>query len=298
MPKRFMKEASTEDIKSIIDQCYGLGVIYFIITGGEPLLRKDLFEVLKHAKNKGLITQMNSNGFLLKDNVKKLKGLVDLLSISIDYPISSKHDELRGVKGAFNKAIEGIKAAKKIGIKVDIHATATKDSIYYIEDLALLSKKLDCILDISIVEPSPIDDYDTAEVKAFDKKELFAKTILNLKKRFNNIGTIKSYYKFHQKGGWGYKGIWCKIPKRYINIRPNGSIAFPCAFQWKKGFERPVDNNLKKLWYSKEFMYTRKKFNKCKDCTFMCAVLTSAAFTPRTFFEFLFKSIKYYKNSF
>ena len=80
-------------------------------SGGEPLSRKDFFEVARHAVDRGLYVSVATNGTLLtKENVQKLKqARVNYVDISIDGATAKTHDEFRGVPGAFDKAVTGLK---------------------------------------------------------------------------------------------------------------------------------------------------------------------------------------------
>ncbi len=115
------KELSTEEWKDIIRQCIELGVIVIIFTGGEPLQRKDICEIIKFVDKKKVIPLIFTNGFFLKDKIKELKksGL-NRIFISIDYADSNLHDNHRQMKGAYKKAIKAVKIAKKEGMLVGI----------------------------------------------------------------------------------------------------------------------------------------------------------------------------------
>jgi MoaA/NifB/PqqE/SkfB family radical SAM enzyme len=125
------KELCLEEIKSVLDQSKRLGVLQVIFTGGEPLLREDLEELVKHAHKAGLITRINSNGLLLdKERVLSLKkaGLTQL-HVSIDDADRESHDQLRGLPGIQVAAIEGIKNLRRAGILCQIITCAYRKSV-------------------------------------------------------------------------------------------------------------------------------------------------------------------------
>ena len=98
-----LEELDTEQFKSVIDQSVDLGVLQVNLSAGEPLLREDIEELVKHAHDAGLITRVNTNGLLLdRERVFGLKeaGLAQC-GISIDDADARVHDALRGVPGAF-----------------------------------------------------------------------------------------------------------------------------------------------------------------------------------------------------
>ena len=116
-----------------MDQAKELGVVHVVFTGGEPLLREDIVELVAYAHKVGLISRLSTNGILLtRDMVARLKraGLTQC-GVSIDDPDPGTHDRLRGVPGTFVKAIEGIRHLHEFNLNCRIltyasHRTVTK----------------------------------------------------------------------------------------------------------------------------------------------------------------------------
>jgi len=110
---RGLNELTAEEIKKFIGQISSFKpAIYF--NGGEPTLRKDLFELMNYAKKKGLVTVLTTNGsFLTPEAIHQiLDSRLDFFSISLDGP-AEYHDEKRGVPGTFLKATTGLKTLIK-----------------------------------------------------------------------------------------------------------------------------------------------------------------------------------------
>ncbi len=105
------EELTTQQAKDVVDQIADAGVTALAFSGGEPLTRSDFFEVARYAADRGLYISVATNGTLLtKENVQKLKqAKVNYLDISIDGACAKTHDEFRGVPGAFDKAVAGLK---------------------------------------------------------------------------------------------------------------------------------------------------------------------------------------------
>lgn len=120
-------ELSTEEAKSVIDDLSHFSVPVVLFSGGEPLVREDIFELLEYAKNKGLRTVLSTNGTLItKEIAKNLASLqVSYVGISLD-GIGEVNDVFRGKRGAFNDALRGILNCKKEGLKVGIRFTITR----------------------------------------------------------------------------------------------------------------------------------------------------------------------------
>lgn len=137
-------ELTTEQGKMLIDQIAEVSRPMLVLSGGEPLLRKDIFELIRYGTEKGLKMAMGSNGSLIDSNIaKKLKDAgIKTISISLDSTIPEKHDEFRGVKGSWQKAIDAIKVLRENGILVQVNTTLTQDNYNEIDDLMTLSEKL------------------------------------------------------------------------------------------------------------------------------------------------------------
>ena len=121
-------ELDTAEVKSLIDQGRRLGAAYVVFSGGEPLLRKDIAELVAYAHRKGLITRINTNGLLFTpENTARLRraGLTQA-GVSIDDPDPETHDRLRGLPDAFAKTLEGIRNLKANGILCQIQTYASR----------------------------------------------------------------------------------------------------------------------------------------------------------------------------
>jgi len=137
-------ELSTEECYKLIDQIVAVGNPILILTGGEPLMRQDIFEIADYAVKKGLRVVMAPNGTLVTEEIaKKIKDVgIQRISVSIDFPTDELHDKFRGVEGAFKGAVQAIKNAHKVGLEVQINATITKLNYKYLDDLLKLAEEL------------------------------------------------------------------------------------------------------------------------------------------------------------
>lgn len=123
-------ELSTIEAKALIDQSQNLGVSIIAFTGGEPLLRDDIYELISYVDKRKAIPILFTNGLLLsEENIEKLvnAGLYSLF-VSIDSPIPEEHDQLRGMAGLFESAILGIKRMQSKGGFVGISSYATRSA--------------------------------------------------------------------------------------------------------------------------------------------------------------------------
>jgi radical SAM protein with 4Fe4S-binding SPASM domain len=120
----YNEELSTDEIKKVIDDISKIKGCYFGATGGEPLLRRDILEVLSYAKSKGLRTSFASNGFLIdkKKAVDIKMAKVDSIQISLD-GLKETHNKIRNNQSSFSNVVRAIKNLQEI--KVPILSVAT-----------------------------------------------------------------------------------------------------------------------------------------------------------------------------
>jgi radical SAM protein with 4Fe4S-binding SPASM domain len=102
-------ELGTEEIKDTLDQLANLGCLQVVFTGGEPLVRKDFFEIAEYAKRKGFSITLYSNGFLIPGLINRLSRLpLRRVEISLYGATQSTHESITGVAGSFDKTLEAI----------------------------------------------------------------------------------------------------------------------------------------------------------------------------------------------
>jgi radical SAM protein with 4Fe4S-binding SPASM domain len=125
------KELGTKEALDVVDQLADFGVTALAFSGGEPLTRKDFLEVANHAVKRGLYVSVATNGTLLnKENVKKLKqAKINYVEVSIDGATAQTHDSFRGMPGAFDKAVAGLKNCIEADLCACIATTATKSNL-------------------------------------------------------------------------------------------------------------------------------------------------------------------------
>jgi len=140
-------ELNTDEGKRLIDQVadFGSPKPMLIITGGDPLMRNDLFELVDYAKSVGVPVSLApavSNN--LNDEVLKLikNSGVKTISISLDGARPETHDELRGVSGSFSQTIEVVKKAVEVGVNVQINTVVWRKSLEELPDVVALLQKL------------------------------------------------------------------------------------------------------------------------------------------------------------
>ena len=117
------------------------GVATIAFSGGEPLTRKDLFEIADFCKENEIITYLSSNGlYFTKSNIQKIINSFNYVGVSIDGD-EETHDYFRGLKGAFKETLKAVLLANEAGAKVGIRFTMTKDTIGSLEYIFNLVEK-------------------------------------------------------------------------------------------------------------------------------------------------------------
>jgi len=142
--KPWKDELTTEEAKRAIDIFDRAGVTIIAFSGGEPLVRPDIMELARYATDKGIYVAMATNGTLItKEKAKEMKEAgVQFVQISLDGIDAKTHDEFRGVKGAFDKTVQGIKNAVAEGFFVEISTTVTRYNYKQLPDIIQFGEDL------------------------------------------------------------------------------------------------------------------------------------------------------------
>jgi len=137
-------ELSTDEALRLVDDIAAFAQPTVILTGGEPLLRPDLFAIARRAAERGLRIVAATNGTLLDAEAARrlLDAGVRRISISLDGKDAASHDSLRGVAGAFEGALAGIAAAREAGLPFQLNTTVTTANADQLPDIYALALRL------------------------------------------------------------------------------------------------------------------------------------------------------------
>lgn len=153
----YENELTLDESKKIIDSLARQLPLLLILTGGEPLLRSDIFEIASYASSKKIVVVMATCGSLVtKEALENLKSCgVTKLSFSIDGFNAESHDEFRGQQGAFKEVVRAANLARGHVMPFQINTTLTKSNYQYIEKINDFSSELGADLhDIFIMIPT------------------------------------------------------------------------------------------------------------------------------------------------
>lgn len=142
--KEYEGELSTDEGKVLIDDLAKFGAPVILFSGGEPTMREDLLPLAHHAVSQGMRAVISTNGTRIDDELAgKLKDVgLSYVGVSLD-GLEETNDKFRGVKGAFEGALRGIKACQKVGIKVGLRFTINKRNAQDIPGIFDLLEKED-----------------------------------------------------------------------------------------------------------------------------------------------------------
>ena len=137
-------ELNTKEAKHFIDEIVEMGNPILILSGGEPLVRKDIYELAHYGTEKGLRVALATNGTLVNAEVaKKLhEAGIKRVSVSLDGATAESHDEFRCVPGAFDGSMKGIEALKNAGIGFQINTTITKRNVDEIPRILKMAEEI------------------------------------------------------------------------------------------------------------------------------------------------------------
>ncbi len=273
-------ELSFEECKKLIDQMAEVNPdACLILTGGEPLLREDIYDIASYADKKGFMVVMGTNGTLLNDTTvpKMLDAGIKGIGISLDSLHPEVHDKLRGLPGSWDKAIKGVEAAKKYNLDFQIQATVTKENFDEIPKMVDFSHKLGAtgfylfflvctgrgekMTDISPEQYEEILTYVYKVHGNYDGMMVRAKCAPHFKRIAYQLDQNSPLLK-------GYVG-GCRAGTNYCRISPEGEIT-ACPYM-PDSVGNVKENHFKELWSNSElFEQLRhpKYEGKCEYCEF------------------------------
>jgi radical SAM protein len=148
-PQRSLLELSTSEGESLIRQIRGLQAPVFVLTGGDPLKRPDIFHLVEYGTTLGVRVSLSPSAtpLLTRDALANLKaGGLARLAISLDGSTPGIHDRFRGVSGSYARVIQGIRWAHELGLPVQVNSTMSRHNVEDFDALAHLVESLGVVL--------------------------------------------------------------------------------------------------------------------------------------------------------
>lgn len=261
--------AKLEDFKSNLEQIRKLGIKFIDLTGGEPLLHREIHLMAEFAKGLNLQTSITTNALLYPKFAERLAGNVDLLHFSLDSPDEEEHNKIRKVN-CYNKVFESIKIAKSIGEFPDILFTVTNETYKKLPRMHEIAVENDLVLIVN-----PVFSY-------FGNPGLSNEAINYVEEYTEGESDIyinKGFLKLRKKGGNNIESPSCKAVTRVIVISPYNEIILPCYHFESERIK--IDKPIAEIRNSEKIKYFREmegRFDFCQGCTVNCYFEPSFAF--------------------
>lgn len=261
--------AKLEDFKSNVMQLAELGIKFIDLTGGEPLLHKDVAEMAKFAHDFKMQTSITSNGLLYHKFAEKLAENINLLHFSLDSPDEEEHNKIRGID-CYQSVLKSIEIAKSLGEFPDILFTVTNETYKKLPKMHEIADKNDLVLLVN-----PVFSY-------FGNPGLSDEAIDFIDKYCDgkiDIYLNKGFMKLRRDGGNDIKNPSCKAVSRVIVISPSNEIILPCYHysKYKILINKPI-KEFRESEKIKHFMKMEGRFDFCQGCTVNCYFEPSFAF--------------------
>jgi MoaA/NifB/PqqE/SkfB family radical SAM enzyme len=278
------RELTAEEIKKGMDNLKKLGIMELVLSGGDPLLRDDIGEIIDHA-SKLFVTTVYDNGSMAAKKIDLLKN-VDFVAISIDSLDEAKNDFIKAVPGAWKRANETVETLHKEGIRVSVTPTISQQNLYEIVDIT------NHYTGMGIPVWYCLYSYDTS----VDSKQLFrigkanddfvitdkqamvnlCNQLIEMKKKNKKI-LMTDQILLALRGLYEDKRTWkCQALNNFLVVDHLGRIAGCHSHNFAGSvFDLP------QKWKSDEFKSLRKTYHECTQCQYLCYVCYSIHGSPR-----------------
>jgi len=275
----FSNELSTSECFRIIDEITDIVTPVLILTGGEPMVREDIYDIADYATKKRMRVVMAPCGHLITpETAKKLKDAgIKCISISLDGATAKTHDAFRGVESAFEKTLVGLQHAKDAGISFQINTTVSKHNVDELEEIFNLAVELGAItFDIFLLVPTGRG----SALKHLELSPEIYETTLNRIAEIADTAPIRvkttcaPHYsriqRQREKKTNAYMGNGCMAGREFVFISHRG-IVQPCGF-----LDLPCgnlrENTFKEVYEKSEVFLNLRKIDdyngKCGVCEF------------------------------
>ncbi|HEB73266.1 MAG TPA: radical SAM protein [Nitrospirae bacterium] len=285
--------------KKILDDLVLNDVGHVSFSGGEMFLQKTVFQLIAHAKSLGMKVGGNSNAYLINPEIaeKIAESGLDMLYISIDGDNAGTHDYIRGVDGAFDKALDGVRNMKKAkpDIKIFFNTTINNLNVEQLTGIARIARERG-IEGLTIEMTNTFDKYspDKELILSDDKLPILREQIKELFKNFGDLlphpkGYFDEFETYLKQCDELYR-YRCVAGVVSAQIHPNGDL-YPCPVAFKK-IGNLTEKSFKELWYSDEAGGLRKDIKQGRHpiCWITCVSPLNqylSYLTPTRFYKLL-----------
>jgi MoaA/NifB/PqqE/SkfB family radical SAM enzyme len=273
------EELPAEEIKRGLDVLKRLGVIEIVLSGGNPLLREDIDEILDYA-SRFFITTIYDNGSTASHKVETLRN-ADFVAISLDSLNPKVHDYIKGVKGAWKQAMKSIETLYGNGVNVAVSPTISQLNIHEIPKITeyFTERGIPVWYCLYSYDDVPLQDSlfsigrKKKEFEIKEKNALVKLCDILIEMRRQNKGilittkvlkTLKRYFS-DRKRSWK-----CAALRNFLVIDHLGRVSGCHLLD-------PICSvfELPEKWNTSEFENLRRKYARCVKCTYLCYIFYS-----------------------
>jgi MoaA/NifB/PqqE/SkfB family radical SAM enzyme len=251
-----MHGTGAAQVKKNLRDLRDAGVQMMNFTGGEPLLYEELPDVLRTSKRMGFLNTLTTNGILYLEKADQITNFVDHLVFSLDSPVPSEHDRIRGTS-CYQSVIDGIKEAKRLGKNPIINFTVTRDTVGVLPDMVDLSQKLGVLLWINPV-------YNWATLGGFSRESVdYIARFFGRKNVAMNLASLQVI----RDGGNNIRRPVCMAGSSTLTIFPDNTLVSPCIYLQKSVVR--IDGRLADILKRREVKLASSmhgRDSKCKGC--------------------------------
>lgn len=265
-----------------------LGVRVIDFTGGEPLLHRQLPDLLREAKQLGFITTITTNALLYPKRAEQLRGLVDMLHFSLDSPVAAEHDASRGVR-CFDAVMESIAIARQLGERPDILFTVFERNVGQIR---AMHEEI-CLPNDLVLILNPVFEYNTVDTGGQLSNDALRELTAWGKQK--NVYLNDGFVQLRRDGGNHIDAPVCRAASTTIVISPENKLVLPC---YHLGLdELPIADTLYDLYRSdavQKLVALEGRMPGCEGCAINCYMQPSFAVeTSKYFWKALPSTLKY-----
>lgn len=148
-PVRSALELTTDEARRLIDDIAALKAPVFVLTGGDPLKRPDIFEIVEYGSTNGVSISLTPSAtpLLTRDAIARLKGCgLARLAVSLDGPTAEIHDAFRRVPGSYDWTLRSVRWARELALPAQINTTITRHNLQHLDAMIALLEQLDIVL--------------------------------------------------------------------------------------------------------------------------------------------------------
>lgn len=270
------RELTTDECRDVIDEMKSLGTEMLILTGGEPLLRKDIYEIARYASSKEMWVVMGTNGVLLTDEVaeKMVECGVKGVGISIDSLDPEKHNQFRGGPDAWKHSVKALEICQEHDLEVLVQTTITEMNRNEIPEMIEFAREkgawaFNLYFLVQTGRGQQMNDLSPEETEAVltelvERQDDYRPMLVRAKcaPQFKQIA--------YEKGMGGLESGGCMAGTEYCRITPGGDIT-PCPYMDVVA-GNVLDTSFRDAWNTSPVLRELRDLNqlkgKCGECEF------------------------------